>query len=72
MEIKKHIVLTRKMEIQSLSAFEDWLVTHLAARIRVAKERHILSRLDNETYGIATENKISGTLSDSEVRRLFS
>ncbi|MBQ9169134.1 MAG: phage major capsid protein [Oscillospiraceae bacterium] len=71
-EIKKHIVLTRKMEIQSLSAFEDWLVTHLAARIRVAKERHILSRLDNETYGIATENKISGTLSDSEVRRIFS
>ena len=71
-EIKKHIVMTRKMEIQSLSAFEDWLVTHLAERIRVAKELHILSRLNNETYGIAAENKIGGTLSDSEIRRIFS
>lgn len=70
-EIKKHVVLTRKMEIQSIQAFEDWLVTHLAARIRVAKERHLLSRLGNETYGIAAENKIGGTLSDAEIRRIF-
>ena len=70
-EIKKHVVLTRKMEIQSISAFEDWLVTHLAARIRVAKEKLILARLDNADVGIASSNKISGTLSDAEVRKIF-
>lgn len=70
-EIKKHVVLSRKMEIQSLSAFEDWLVTHLAARIRVAKEKHILSRLDDSDFGIADTNKISGSLSDAEIRKIF-
>lgn len=45
-EIKKHVIITRKMQFQSIDAFESWLVAHLGKRIRVAKERLILARLD--------------------------
>lgn len=45
-EIKKHVVLSRKMSFKSIDAFEDWLVKHLAARVRVAKEKVIIARLD--------------------------
>lgn len=45
-EIKKHIIITRKMQFQSIDAFESWLVQHLGKRIRVAKERLIIARLD--------------------------
>ena len=45
-EIKKHVIITRKMQFQSIEAFEGWLVQHLGKRIRVAKERLILARLD--------------------------
>lgn len=71
-EIKKHVVLSRQMEIQSIEAFETWLVEHLAARIRVAKEKQVLSRLDNTTYGIASGNILTGTLSDAEILKIFS
>ena len=71
-EIKRHLVMTKKMEISSIEAFEAWLTKNLADRIRVAKEKVIYKRLGNETYGIAAENKIGGTLSDAEFRRIFS
>lgn len=71
-EIKKHVELSRKMELQSIDAFENWLVDHLAARIRVGKEKHCLTRLDDPTYGIASGNVLTGTLSDEEVRKIFS
>lgn len=58
-EIKKHLVISRKMQWQSIDAFEDWVVRHIADRIGVAKETHILSRLDNTTYGISGDNKVS-------------
>lgn len=68
-EIKKHIVITRKMQFQSIEAFKTWLVRHLADRIMVAKERNILARLDGtapeggsaqENAGIAAENILTG------------
>lgn len=72
-EIKKHIVLTRKMEFQSIDAFETWLVTHLSNRIRVAKEKKIISQLNNTTYGIATANILTATdLTDAEIRNVMS
>lgn len=71
-EIKKHVVLSKQMEIQSIDAFADWLVSHLAARIRVAKEKHILAQLAKATVGIAEGNKISGNFTDEEVLRCFS
>lgn len=71
-EIKKSITMSKKMQIQSLDAFEQWLIQHLADRIRVAKEKQILTRLDNTGTGIAETNKITGKLSDDEVRKIFS
>lgn len=80
-EIKKHLVITRKMQFQSISAFEDWVTTHLAARIRVAKERVIMARLNgtapeagtaNEDLGIAAGNKMTGqAYSDAAIRGVF-
>lgn len=47
-ELKKHVVITRKMSWQSIDAFEAWLTRHLADRIMVAKERNIRARLDGK------------------------
>lgn len=70
-EIKKHAVVTRKMRFQSISAFEDWLVQHIAARILNAKDKIILARLNNATTGIAAGNVITGTYADATIRGAF-
>ena len=69
--ILKHVVFSKQMEIQSIEAFETWLVEHLAKRIRVAKEKQVLARLNNTTYGIAANNVLTGTLTDAEMLRIF-
>ena len=58
-EIKKHVVISRKMEWQSIDAFEAWLTQHIAKRIAVAKETQILTRLDAVATGIAAANKLT-------------
>lgn len=70
-EIKKHIVMSRKMQFQSIQAFEDWIVTHLAERIRVAKETYIISQLaKSSTVGIDSGNIISAAAcTDEEIRK---
>ena len=69
MELKKHVVITRKMSWTSIDAFEEWLTRHLADRLMAAKERHIRARLNGEApdggsmntgAGIATENVLTG------------
>ena len=68
-EIKKHIVISRKMKWQSIDAFEDWIVGHLAERIGVAKETRILSQLVDATYGIANANIATGVeATDANIR----
>ena len=68
-EIKKHIVISRKMKWQSISAFEDWVVKHIAERIGVAKETRILSQLGDATYGIAAANIGTGVeATDANIR----
>ena len=68
-EIKKHLDRSRKMKWQSISAFEDWIVTHIADRIGVAKEGIILSKLVDATYGIAAANIGTGVeASDANIR----
>ena len=59
-EIKKHLVITRKMKWQSIEAFQDWVEKHIAERIGVAKEARILSQLGDATYGIANSNIATG------------
>lgn len=80
-EIKKHVNITRKMQWQSISAFEDWLVQELAQRIAVAKEKLILARLDGTAptggsavanAGIDSGNILTGkTYDDATIRSLF-
>ena len=55
-EIKKHLVISRKMKWQSIDAFQDWVEKHIAERIGVAKETRILAQLADATYGIAAAN----------------
>lgn len=71
-EIKKHCVISRKMKFKSISAFEDWVVSHIAARIAVAKDAVIVSRLDDATYGIAAANVLtSQTYAEATIRAIF-
>ena len=71
-EIKKHLVISRKMKWQSIDAFEDWIVNHLAERIGVAKETRILSQLVDATYGIANANIATGVeATDANIRAKF-
>ena len=68
-EIKKHLDMSRKMKWQSISAFEDWIVTHISERIGVAKEGRILTQLVDATYGIAASNIATGVeASDANIR----
>lgn len=69
-DIKKHVVMTRRMEFQSIDSFADWLVGDLSKRIMVAKEKVIIARLDgadpaggstyNTKVAIASGNKLTG------------
>lgn len=72
-EIKKHIVLTRKMQFQSIQAFEDWLVSHLADRIRTAKEKYLINQLDaTGGAGMDSANVFEGeALNDAEIRKVI-
>ena len=68
-EIKKHVVISRKMKWQSIDAFEDWIVGHIAERIGVAKETRILAQLVDATYGIANANIATGVeATDANIR----
>ncbi len=71
-EIKKHVKITRKMQWQSIEAFESWLVEEIGKRIAVAKETRILSQLNDTDYGIASGSKISRAYTDAAVRGALS
>lgn len=71
-EIKKHIEITRKMQFQSIDAFQAWVVQEQADRIAAAKEKHIYARLDNETTGIAKDHVLAEQdATDETVRKVF-
>ena len=68
-EIKKHLVISRKMKWQSIDAFQDWVEKHIAERIGVAKETRILAQLNDATYGIASGNIASDVeCTDANIR----
>ena len=81
-ELKKLVVISRKMQFQSIDAFESWLTKELADRIAVAKEGVIMARLKGEapdggsaveTAGIDTGNKLTEqAYADKTVRKIFS
>lgn len=80
-EIKKHVVITRKMKFKSIDAFESWVINELAQRIAVAKEKVILARLDGSApaggsaisgSGIAAANILTNqTYGDAAIRSMF-
>lgn len=80
-EIKKHVVITRKMKFKSIDAFESWLVNELAERVAVAKNRVIRNRLDGvapaggsavANAGIAAANILTNqTYGDAAIRGMF-
>ena len=71
-EIKKHVEITRKMQWQSIDAFEAWLTDHIARRIAVAKETQIRARLDAVATGIAAANVLTAqTYAESTVRAIL-
>lgn len=80
-EIKKHINITRKMQFQSIDAFEDYIVNEIGKRIAVAKEKVIIARLDGTApnggtavaaAAIASANKLTGlSYTDAAIRSIF-
>ena len=81
-DIKKHVVMSRRMQFQSIEAFEDWLVADISRRIMVAKEAVIRARLDgsapsasdaaNTAVAIAEGNVLTGqTYADSTIRAIL-
>lgn len=68
-EIKKHLVITRKMTWQSIAAFETWITEHLARRIGNAKDKRCITQLDNATYGIDTGNVLTDQAYDDAAIR---
>ena len=63
-EIKKHLVISRKMQWKSIDDFGSWVERHIAERIGVAKEKLILSRLDAVATGIAAANILTNVTND--------
>ena len=57
-EIKKTVEMSRKMATQSLSGFEQYIISEVSARLSVACNAFVHEKLGDENYGIATANKI--------------
>lgn len=58
-EIKKTVKMSRKMQIQSIDAFETYIVTNTAARLAHAAELLIPGKLTDNTTGMPSANKIA-------------
>lgn len=80
-EIKKHVVLSRKMKFKSIEAFETWLIQNLAKKIAAAKDGVCIKRLSNEApdggskianSGIDAGNIVTGKkYTDADIRGIF-
>lgn len=57
-EIKKTVEMSRKMATQSLSGFEQYIISEVSARLSVACNACVHEKLADTNYGIASANKI--------------
>ena len=75
-EIKKTVKLSRKMSVQSVEGFEQYLISEVSARLAVAANVFAHNRLADAKLGIASENKISvakaGTLAKADLTKALS
>lgn len=58
-EIKKTVKMSRKMAVQSMDGFEQYIINEVAARLSVAANAFCHDRLADAMLGIATANKIT-------------
>lgn len=74
-EIKKTVKMSRKMAVQSIDAFVSYLEREVAARLSVAANATVYSRLASTDLGVATANKISSAkasvLAKSDITKLL-
>lgn len=74
-EIKKRVTLSRKMMIQSISSFRNYITREVSARCGVSANNIVLTRLVDTTLGMASDNKIScataGTLAKDDFMKAF-
>lgn len=74
-EIKKRVTLSRKMMIQSIDGFRNYITREVSARCGVAANGIVLARLVDTTLGMAAGNKIScataGTLAKADFLKAF-
>ena len=57
-EIKKTVKMSRKMAVQSMDGFEQYIINEVAARLAVAANAYVHAQLDTANLGIAAGNKI--------------
>ena len=57
-EIKKTVEMSRKMAVQSLSGFQQYIIDEVSARLAVACNAFSHTRLADTTLGMAVANKI--------------
>ena len=68
-EIKATVKLSRKMQIQSMNGFEDYLVRKLADRIGIRMNKLVITAIQDD---ILNGNKLTpSTLDESDFRELF-
>lgn len=60
-EIKKTVKMSRKMQVQSVSAFEAYVINETAARLSYIAEGKIIATLDDAEVGMLAANKIAIT-----------
>jgi HK97 family phage major capsid protein len=69
-DILKHAIISANMGIQSIDAFEGWLVNHILTRLLHAENKLLYEQLEVATYGIRAANKIEAEdLTDALVRQ---
>lgn len=67
-ELKKTVKMSRKMAVQSMDGFEQYIINEVAARLSVAANARVHSQLATTTLGIATANKIQTATAEKLVK----
>ena len=74
-EIKKTVKMSRKMAVQSISGFEQYIVNETGARLAVAANARVHAKTVDVTLGMDSGNKINcataGTLKKADITKLL-
>lgn len=74
-EIKKTVKMSRKMAVQSVNGFEQYIVNETGARLSVAANARVHAKTVDTTLGMASGNKITcataGTLAKADITKLL-